>query len=187
LQLTPPFSLLRHKDKGLLDASGDPVRVDSYKDIDYDRWTSQDRYKWIEYHKWSFKGSLYTKLVGDLVLMTRAQFGYLGYYNRRWGYSPFEGFLVGGDGMSGYSNYGTEVIALRGYENYSLTPMVSTSYNSNGYSYAGNVYDKFTVELRYPARHKGLQPVPNQEVGRSGREGISACHRPSRHRLGIWV
>ena len=26
----------------------------------------------------------------------------------------------------------------------------STPYSSNGYSYAGNVYDKFTVELRYP-------------------------------------
>jgi outer membrane protein insertion porin family len=75
--------------------------------------------------------------------MTRAQFGYLGYYNKRWGYSPFEGFIVGGDGMSGYNTYGNEVIGLRGYENYSLTPYV------NG-AYAGNVYDKFTVELRYP-------------------------------------
>ena len=82
--------------------------------------------------------------------MTRAQFGYLGYYNRKWGYSPFEGFLVGGDGMSGYYSYGTEVISLRGYENYSLTPYEPSSYNSNGYAYAGNVYDKFTVELRYP-------------------------------------
>ena len=149
MQLTPPFSLFRHKDKGITDANGNPVRVDSYKDINYDNWTSQDRYKWIEYHKWSFKGSLYTKLAGDLVLMTRAQFGYLGYYNRKWGYSPFEGFLVGGDGMSGYSNYGSEVIALRGYENYSLTPYLASQYNSNG-AYAGNVYDKFTVELRYP-------------------------------------
>ena len=150
LQLTPPYSLLRRKDKGTLDADGDPTRVSSYKDINYDKWTSNDRYRWIEYHKWSFKASLYTKLVGDLVLMTRAQFGYLGYYNRRWGYSPFEGFLVGGDGMSGYNNYGQEVIALRGYENYSLTPYLPTAYSSDGYAYAGNVYDKFTVELRYP-------------------------------------
>ena len=87
------------------------LRRSATGDINYDRWSSQDRYKWIEYHKWTFKGSLYTKLVGDLVLMTRAQFGYLGYYNRKWGYSPFEGFLVGGDGMSGYNSYGSEVIA----------------------------------------------------------------------------
>ena len=125
LQLTPPFSLFRRKDKGTLDDNGNPVRVKSYKDIN-------------------------TKIVGDLILKTRTQFGYLGYYNRRWGYSPFEGFLVGGDGMTGYSNYGNEVISLRGYENYSLTPMEVSSYNSNGYNYAGNVYDKFSVELRYP-------------------------------------
>ena len=147
LQLTPPFSLLRKFD---YDADGNKVAVGSYKDVNYDNWTSSQRYKWIEYHKWKLSGAVYTRLAGDLVLMTRAQFGYLGYYNRNWGYSPFEGFLVGGDGMSGYSTYGSEVISLRGYENYSLTPYVPSAYNSNGYAYAGNVYDKFTVELRYP-------------------------------------
>ena len=155
LALTPPFSLFRKYD---LDADGNKVKVNSYKDIEYDAkdadgnliWDAQHRFKWIEYHKWKFSAATYTKLIGDLVLMTRAQFGYLGYYNRKWGYSPFEGFLVGGDGMSGYSTYGSEVISLRGYENYSLTPYELSSYNSNGYSYAGNIYDKFTVELRYP-------------------------------------
>ena len=147
LQLTPPFSLLRKYD---YDADGNKVAVGSYKDVNYDNWSARDRYKWIEYHKWKLSGAVYTRLAGDLVLMTRAQFGYLGYYNRNWGYSPFEGFLVGGDGMSGYSTYGSEVIALRGYENYSLTPYEPSAYNSNGYAYAGNVYDKFTVELRYP-------------------------------------
>ena len=150
LQLTPPYSLLRKKDKGILDTDGNPTKVSSWKDINYDYQTSQDRYRWIEYHKWSFKGAVYTKLVGDLVLMARAQFGYLGYYNRNWGYSPFEGFRVGGDGMSGYDTYGSEIVSLRGYENYSLTPQASSSYNSTGIYYAGNVYDKFTVELRYP-------------------------------------
>ena len=150
LQLTPPYSLLRKKDYGLLDVDGNPTKVDSWKKIDYNFQTSQDRYKWIEYHKWSFKESVFSKLVGDLVLMARAQFGYLGYYNRNWGYSPFEGFRVGGDGMSGYDTYGAEIIALRRYENYSLTPQAMSSYNSTGNYYAGNVYDKFTVELRYP-------------------------------------
>ena len=150
LQLTPPYSLLRKKDYGLLDEDGNPTEVDSWKKIDYNYQSSQDRYKWIEYHKWSFKGAIYSKLVGDLVLMARAQFGYLGYYNRNWGYSPFEGFRVGGDGMSGYDTYGSEIVSLRGYENYSLTPQAMSSYNSTGNYYAGNVYDKFTVELRYP-------------------------------------
>ena len=149
LQLTPPYSLFRKKDLGTLDDSGNPVRVANYKDINYDNWTSQQRYKWIEYHKWKVSAETYTRLIGDLVVMTKAQFGYLGYYNRNWGYSPFEGFRVGGDGMSGYDTYGSDIISLRGYDDYSLTPWEATPYNTNGY-YAGNVYDKFTLELRYP-------------------------------------
>ena len=149
LQLTPPYSLLRKNDFSELDSNGKPTKVENWRDINYNQQTSQDRYKWIEYHKWSFKGAVYTKLVGDLVLMARAQFGYLGYYNRNWGYSPFEGFRVGGDGMSGYDTYGSEIVSLRGYENYSLTPQ-ATADSATGNYYAGNVYDKFTVELRYP-------------------------------------
>ena len=147
LQFTPPYSLFR---KYSYDELGNKIAVNSWKDVNYDNWTSAQRYKWIEYHKWKFNGTVYTKLVGDLVLMTRAQFGYLGYYNRNWGYSPFENFQVGGDGMSGYMTYGAEIISLRGYEDYSLTPRKVTPYSQNGISYAGNVYDKFTVELRYP-------------------------------------
>ena len=147
LALTPPFSLFRKYD---YNDKGEKVAVKSYKDVNYDNWTSQQRYKWIEYHKWKFSAAQYIKLVGDLVLMTKAQFGYLGFYNRNWGYSPFEGFLLGGDGMSGYNTYGSEVISLRGYENYSLTPYTQTAYKSDGGAYAGNVYDKFTLELRYP-------------------------------------
>ena len=151
LQLTPPYSLFR-KYTWVTDANGNRVKepVASYKNVNYDTWTSAERYKWIEYHKWKFSGAVYTKLVGDLVLMTRAQFGFLGYYNRNWGYSPFENFQVGGDGMSGYMTYGAEIISLRGYEDYSLTPRKMTPYSQNYESYAGNVYDKFTVELRYP-------------------------------------
>ena len=125
VQLTPPYSAFRSKDT-------------NYKGM-----TDEERYKWIEYHKWTFKGTLYTQIIGDLVLKTSANFGYLGYYNRDLGYSPFEGFILGGDGMSGYNTYGSEIIGLRGYPNNSLTPIV-------GNAYAGNVYDKFTVELRYP-------------------------------------
>ena len=157
VQVTPPYSLFRKYTY----KNGEKVKVGSWKDVDYNatyldktgtvqnEWSSANRYKWIEYHKWKFNGAIYTKLVGDLVLMSRAQFGFLGYYNRNWGYSPFEGFQVGGDGMSGYMTYGAEIISLRGYEDSSLTPMRVTPYSSTG-TYAGNIYDKFTVELRYP-------------------------------------
>ncbi len=103
----------------------------------------QKKYRWIEYHKWKFKSRTYTALTSGqkcLVLMTRAEFGILGSYNK-YNKSPFETFYMGGDGMSGYSSsYAEETIGLRGYENGSLTP-----YGSSGYA-----YDRFSIELRYP-------------------------------------
>jgi outer membrane protein insertion porin family len=123
LQLTPPYSLINGKD---------------FTDV-----TDQEKYNWIEYHKWKFKADWYLSLAGNLVLYTRAHFGYLGYYNKDIGPSPFEGFDLGGDGLTGYNLYGRETIALRGYENSSLTPVVAGSK-------AGNIYNKYTVELRFP-------------------------------------
>ncbi len=124
VQATPPYSLFRG-------------------DKDYKNMELKKKYNWIEYHKWLFKGDVYVKLLGDLVLRTSANWGYLGYYNKKLGYSPFEGFELGGDGMSGYNTYGADLIALRGYPNSSLTPI-------EGNVYVGHVYDKFTVELRHP-------------------------------------
>ena len=131
LQLTPPYSNKLFTDK------------------DYTNMTDKEKYKWIEYHKWTFKSSWYTTLAGKLVLNTKAEFGFLGIYNKDIGPSPFEGFNLGGDGLSGYNLYGRETIALRGYSNGptnqgSLTPVV------NGRVVGGNIYDKFTLELRYP-------------------------------------
>lgn len=123
LQLTPPYSKINDKD--------------------YSSVSDQDKYRWIEYHKWKFKADWYLSLAGNLVLYTRAHFGYLGFYNNDIGPSPFEGFDLGGDGLTGYNLYGRETIALRGYENSSLTPII------NGKK-SGNVYNKYSVELRYP-------------------------------------
>jgi len=103
-----------------------------------------NKYKWIEYHKWKFKSEWYTQIVNKLVLRTNIEFGYLGYYSKNLGYSPFETIQLGGDGMSGFSYYGTDVIPLRGYDN---------GYQSRGSLTAypqANVYDKFSLELRYP-------------------------------------
>jgi outer membrane protein insertion porin family len=124
LQITPPYSLLSGK---------------NYKNA-----SDADKYHWIEYHKWTFTTKWYTQIVGDLVFAYKMQFGYLGYFNSDLGYSPFEGFDVGGDGMGGsYSYTGTELIGLRGYPNSSLTPIY------NGQRVA-HVFDKFSVEIRYP-------------------------------------
>ncbi|MDR3287576.1 MAG: outer membrane protein assembly factor, partial [Prevotellaceae bacterium] len=126
VQATVPYSLLDNKDYTKI--SDDAIR-----------------YKWIEYHKWTFRFATYTSLSADrkFVLHTKTKFGVLGYYNKDWGYSPFEGYLLGGDGMSGYTRYGQEVVGLRGYENNSLSPYIKGVNTSN-------IYSKFTLELRYP-------------------------------------
>jgi outer membrane protein insertion porin family len=125
LQITPPFSLFNDKDyAGLSDAQ---------------------KYKWLEYHKWKFNTTFYTNLIGDLVLSTRTRMGFLGFYNKGIGVSPFERYYLGGDGLSGWAIDGREIIAMRGYENNSLTPT-----DASGQYIGGNVYNKFTAELRYP-------------------------------------
>jgi outer membrane protein insertion porin family len=128
LQITPPYSLLNGK---------------NYKDPEM---TDAEKYRWIEYHKWTFRTAWFAAIVSDLVFAFKTQFGYLGYFNKDLGNSPFEGFDVGGDGMSGYNLYGIETIGLRGYENSSLTPYASSTSTVR----MAYVYDKYTLEIRYP-------------------------------------
>jgi outer membrane protein insertion porin family len=135
VQATPPYSLISGR---------------NMKNV-----SDQTKYNWIEFHKWTFKADYYFPLSKNdkLVLNARYAFGYLGFYNKDIGPSPFENFSVGGDGMTGYSFYGREMIKLRGYSNGasgvgSLTPgdpNITTKYVP-----AGNVYSKITFELRYP-------------------------------------
>lgn len=127
LQATPPYSLFSGKN--------------------YTGATDQEKYRWIEFHKWTFKADYYFPITPNdkMVLNTKFSFGYLGFYNKQIGPSPFENFYLGGDGMTGYSFYGREVIALRGYTNGSLTP----NDPKRGVP-SGNVYSKLTFELRYP-------------------------------------
>ena len=131
LQLTPPYSLFDGKDYSKYDLT-------NQEDINAMQ-------RWVEYHKWKFKSKVYIPLMDPFtvkhtpVLMGRVDFGLLGHYNK-YKKSPFGTFEVGGDGMTGYSTYGTETIALRGYENGSLS-----SYGNEGYAYA-----RLGIELRYP-------------------------------------
>jgi outer membrane protein insertion porin family len=133
LQLTPPYSLFNNT-------------------IDYVNAPDEVKYRWVEYHRWMFKGDWYKALAGNLVIYTRMHFGYLGMYNTDIGPSPFESFDVGGDGLTGYNLYGRETVAMRGYENGSLTPRVLNGEVVPGLSgnKSGNVYTKMTLELRYP-------------------------------------
>lgn len=109
----------------------------------------KDKYRWIEFHKWKFQGKVFMPLdkAQKLVLYTGVQYGYLGHYdkNKR---SPFEGFEMGGDGMSGYSLYGREYVGLRGYQNGSLTNAGSSFIAPNASD--ASLYTKLTMEVRYP-------------------------------------
>jgi outer membrane protein insertion porin family len=125
LQITPPFSL--------------------FTGIDYTNAASNVKYEYIEYHKWKFDASFFTRLVGDLVLNSKANFGFLGFYNDDIGNSPFERFKLGGDGLAGFDFLrGSEIIGLRGYQNNSIVP------NQNFGSIGAPIYNKFTLELRHP-------------------------------------
>lgn len=110
-----------------------------------------EKYRMLEHHKWTFKSAWYNRIVGDLVLMTKADFGFKGYFSKDIGPSPFEGYMVGGDGM-GYGRFGVETIGLRGYENYSLTeyPYYTSSGSQGSRTRYANIYNKYTIELRYP-------------------------------------
>lgn len=116
---TPPYSTLNGKD--------------------YSNASAQDKFRWVEYYKVNMRGSWMMNLVGDVVLNTRFRFGWMGYYDKNIGLSPFGRYYLGGDGLTTWTINGNEVIPLRGYENNSLNP-------SDG----GAVFDRFTVELRQP-------------------------------------
>ncbi len=107
------------------------------------------KYRWIEYHKWKFVGKMFMPLDRreKLVLYGGVQYGYLGYFNKH-KRSPFEGFEMGGDGMSGYSLYGREYIGLRGYQNGSLTNAGSSFIAPSAAD--ASLYTKWTMEVRYP-------------------------------------
>ena len=132
-QFTPPASLFAGKKdwKKLSETN----TVESKKEL----------YHWIEYWKLKFRSKTYTPLLNPEntqwtpVLMTRADIGLLGSYNK-YLRSPFETFYVGGDGMSGSYTYATETIALRGYDNGAFTP-----WGREGYAYT-----RFGVELHFP-------------------------------------
>lgn len=166
LQLTPPFSLFK-KDKFWTLSNGEKllIRDQISNDNQYvstatiDQMTATEissredaiKYNFIEYHKWTFNGTWYATLVDNLVLAAKAEFGYLGHYNADIGASPFEKFSLGGSGMMGYNLYGTDIVALRGYPEGSLTPQKSVVRNGSEVKIDnGNLYVKYSLELRYP-------------------------------------
>jgi len=135
-KFTPPYSLINGVDFGSMEdrkefqlPNGEPDRAK----ID------QEKFRWLEYYKLKFSGEWYTSILEKLVLKTQTDFGFIGAYNQDRGSIPFERFYLGGDGMQQYALDGRETIALRGYQNQSLSSRDGSL-----------LYNKFTFELRYP-------------------------------------
>ncbi|MBB1193635.1 outer membrane protein assembly factor BamA [Flavobacterium sp. SOK18b] len=174
-KLTPPYSLFNGVDYANLgnqeeyklkntvdrqnvpDANGNIVNIGDYVDANGNKVTDfnlaaadaskvdQKRFNWLEYYKVKFKADTYTKIYGKLVLRLLTEFGFLGSYNQERGAVPFERYYLGGDGLANFAMDGRENIQLRGYPNNSLTPT-----NERGEQIGGTVFNKFSMELRYP-------------------------------------
>lgn len=124
MQMTPPYSLFK-------DAS-------FYKSDNV-----QDLYRYIEYVKWRFDAEWYTILVGKLVLKTQAKIGLLGRWSDKTALTPFERFDLGGDGLNNqnFGLNGRDIVSLRGYTQQDIM---------SRYPGGAGVFNKYTVELRYP-------------------------------------
>jgi len=159
VQFTPPYSLLRGdnfwvyspEEKQQLINEENRRRGVRFQltDLEADNFINEledgRKFQWLEYHKWRFDAEWYFNIVGKMVMTTSAKMGYLGSYNDAIGTVPFERFEVGGDGLSNQNSgiTGTDIISLRGYEIEDLD--VNT-----GRRGAAAIFNKFTVELRYP-------------------------------------
>ncbi len=121
-KITPPYSLIE-------------------KNKDYAAMEDQDKYRWIEYNKFKFTSSWFTPLSKDkkLVLNARMGFGFLNGWNSQIGAPPFERFYLGGSGLTGFTLAAQEIIALRGYDDRTISP-----------TFGGSIISKYTLELRYP-------------------------------------
>ena len=130
-QWTPPYSFFNNKD------------------YTSSTLTAQERFKFVEYQKYKFTAKFFTPITNkrgtdgkearNLILRTSLGFGLLTSYNSHVGQSPFERFYMGGSGLTGYALDGREIIALRGYDDQSLSPSTGASFIT-----------KYSAELRFP-------------------------------------
>jgi outer membrane protein insertion porin family len=130
-QFTPPYSFFNNKD------------------YTNPKMSDQERYKFVEYQKYKFTAKFFTPITNkrgtdgkearNLILRTSAGFGFLTSYKSAVGISPFERFYLGGSGLTGYALDGREIIALRGYDDRSLSASTGSAFIA-----------KYSMELRFP-------------------------------------
>lgn len=135
LQLTPPYSILN------------PNLIDS-----------KNPYKNPEYHKWRFNAEWYVPIGRPMgadksrqfVLKVAAKYGFMGRYNSKLDFSPFERFQLGDAGLTNnYGLLGYDIISQRGYPVYqSSDPTVNPDQQSASQFFT--IFNKYTLEMRYP-------------------------------------
>ncbi len=135
LQFTPPYSLFN------------PDIV-----------TSADPYKTPEYHKWRFNAEWYVpigKPMGaeknrQFVMKIAAKYGFMGRYNKKLEYSPFERFQVGDAGLTNnFGLLGYDIIAHRGYPVYeSSDPSINPDQQNASQFFT--IFNKYQLEMRFP-------------------------------------
>lgn len=132
-RITPPYSLFSGKD--------------------YSQLKEVEKFKWVEFHQWMLDASYFTKIIGNLVLNTRAHFGFLGSFSSQLVGSPFERFYMGGTDAErqNCTFLGTQFIPLRGYPDNAIGP--------NSENEGGIIYNKFALELRYPITLNPVAPI----------------------------
>ncbi|MBN8782086.1 MAG: hypothetical protein ABS85_11320 [Sphingobacteriales bacterium SCN 48-20] len=135
VQFTPPYSLFN------------PDLVNS-----------ANPYKNPEYHKWRFNAEWYVPIgraMGaeknrQFVLKMAAKYGFMGRYNSKLEYSPFERFQVGDAGLTNnFGLLGYDIVAHRGYPVYeSSDPTVNPDRQNASQFFT--IFNKYQLELRYP-------------------------------------
>jgi outer membrane protein insertion porin family len=134
--LTPPYSLIN------------PSLV-----------TSLNPYEHPEYHKWRFNAEWYIPIgkgTGEnhdhqFVMKIAAKYGFMGRYNNKLDFSPFERFQLGGDGLTNsYGLLGYDIISLRGYPVFDNSNPNVNNPDQTSANRLFTIFNKYQLEMRYP-------------------------------------
>ena len=136
VQATPPYSLLN---AGL---------------------SNDNKYKHPEYHKWRFNAEWFiplghptgTEKNRQFIVKLAAKYGFMGRYNRKLDFSPFERFQLGDAGMTNnFGLLGYDIVAHRGYPIYeNSNPGVNPTDDPSQARNFFTIFNKYQLELRYP-------------------------------------
>jgi outer membrane protein insertion porin family len=119
---------------------------------------SSDPYKRPEYHKWRFNAEWFVpigKPMGadknrQFVMKIAAKYGFMGRYNNKLEYSPFERFQVGDAGLTNnFGLLGYDIVAHRGYPVYENSDPTVNPDQQNASKFF-TIFNKYQLEMRFP-------------------------------------